>query len=252
MLKQLTTKEIKENIFSMKAILWLLGVSVIFSGMSISFISVKELGLMAQSEILVTMTKIIIAVALLIAIILSSVSLSNEREQATLESLLLSPVKHKDIIFSKTLAILVIWGFIYLVAVPYIIVLGYGTTLIPTTLLLVFTLGTVIVLIFSMISISLSIVIRSSKNSMILSILMFIILATPLFLSTTMKKSGFGKVLDGVSPISNILNMTKEVLIRHIGFIDMLTYLIPLVVVLAVVFGALVYSTKKLSFEGVE
>jgi ABC-2 type transport system permease protein len=252
MLKQLTLKEIKENFYSMKAMLWLFGVSLIFTGMSISFISVKELGLMAQSEILVTMTKIVIGVALLIAIILSSVSLSNEREQSTLESLLLTPVTNKDIILAKIFAILAIWVMIYLVSVPYLIVLGYGTQLVVTNIVLVFVLGTIIVAIFSMIAISLSIVIRSSKNAMILSILIFIVTASPLLLSTTMKKSGFGRVFDMISPISNVLNLSKEVLIRHIAFIDMGPYLIPLLTSSLVVVGILIKSIRKLSFEGVE
>ncbi|MGD9910609.1 MAG: hypothetical protein AB7U79_08435 [Candidatus Izemoplasmatales bacterium] len=245
----LVKKEWRESIFSMKALFWMFGITLILSGMSLSFISVKELGLMAQSEILVTMVKIIVGIALLITILLSSISLSVEREQATLESIMLTPTSKKTIILSKFVNSLLIWFVIFLITIPYIVALGYGSGLIWTTLLVIFVLGTLIVSLFSILSLSISILVTSSKNGIILSILFLLLSAIPLFLSTTMKATGIGKVIDTVSPLSNLISLSKDVLIRHIALSGLWIYILPMLLLLAIVTVGFFYSISKLSFE---
>lgn len=245
----LVKKELKESIFSMKALYWLLGEALILAAMSLSFISVKELGLMVQSEILVTMVKIIIGIAVLITILVSAISLSNEREQGTLESILLTPSSKRKIIFSKFINSLCLWAMIYLVSAPFIVALGYGTSLIFPTLAVVLGFGTIVVSIFAMLSLSISIFVQSSKNSIILSILFLLITAVPLFLSTAMKAKGFGKIIDYVSPISNLISIAKETLIRHISLLGLWMYVLPILVLAGFLAFLFDYSIRKLSFE---
>lgn len=245
----LIKKEWQESIYSMKAIYWLFGVALILAGMSMSFISVKELGLMVQSEILVTMVKIILGVSVLITILVSAISLSNEREQGTLESILLTPTPKAKIILSKFVTTLLIWWMIYLISIPFIIALGYGTSLILPTLGILLLAGTVVVSIFSLLSLSVSIFVPNSKNAIILSILFLLITAIPLFLSTKMKATGFGEILDRFSPISNMIAITKETLIRHISIFGLWSYMLPILLLAGILAGVLSYAIKKLSFE---
>lgn len=251
-MKTLITKELKESIYSMKAIYWLFGEALILAAMSLSFISVKELGLMVQSEILVTMVKIIIGIAVLITILVSAISLSNEREQGTLESILLTPSSKRRIIFGKLINSILLWLLIYLVSVPFVIALGYGTTLILPTLAILLGFGTIVVAIFAMLSLSISIFVQSSKNAIILSILFLLVTAVPLFLSTAMKAKGFGKIMDYVSPISNLISITKETLIRHLSLLGLWSYILPILVLAAMFALLLDYSIRKLSFEEVK
>jgi len=248
----LINKEIKENIFATKGILWLFVSSLMLSGLSLGFISIKELSLMAQNEILVTVGKVILGIALLITIILGSVSISNEREQATLESLLLTPNSASSIAFGKLIGILFIWLLVFVTSIPYIYVLSYGTGLFLSTSVLIGILGSVLVIIFSGISIAYSIFLKSSKNAIIVSILTLLITSIPIFLSTTMKKAGFGKLIDSVSPVSNVMNLLKEVIVKRADFISLIHYFIPLVIYVVAAILFLKFAVSKLNFEGGE
>jgi len=250
--KTIVWKEIKENIFAMKGTVWLFIVAILFSGMSYSFVSVKELSLLAQNEVIVTFGKVIIAVALLISISLSSVSFSNEKEQSTIESLLLTPISSLQLAIGKLMGTLSMWLMIYFVSVPYIVTLGHGTQIVPSMLAFIGIVGTMIILIYSCISISLSIFMGSSKNAMITSTVLFLITAIPAFLSTTIKKSGFGAVIDYLSPLSNVTNLMKGVIINRQSLVSLSNFILPLTIYVILSFVLLNFAVKKFNFEGGE
>jgi ABC-2 type transport system permease protein len=248
----LIKKEIKENFFAMKGFLWLFVVALLFSGMTYSFITVKALSLLAQSEVIVTMSKMILGVSLLIILILSAVSFSNEKEQSTLESLMLTPITGFKLAFGKLMGVMFMWLMIFIVAVPYIMTLSYGTTTGTTVILFILLAGTVINFIYATIAMSLSIVMGSSKNAMITGIVLFLITAIPSFLSTTMKKVGFGLVLEKLSPLSNVTNIMKGVLINKQGLLSLSEFILPLILSVVLGFMILRWAIKKFSFEGGE
>ncbi|MGB3367574.1 MAG: ABC transporter permease subunit [Acidaminobacteraceae bacterium] len=245
-------KEIKENFLAMKGVLWLFAVSILFSGMTYSFLSVKELSLLAQSEVMVTMGKMILGVALLISIILASVAFSNEKEQSTIESLMLTPISGIQLAIGKLTGVIFMWLTIFVVAVPYIITLGRGTGLVFSMNLFILFAGTAIVFIYATIAISLSIVMGSSKNAMITSIVFFLLTAIPAFLSTTMKKVGFGMILEKVSPLSNVTNLMKGIIINHQELLALLQYIVPLIVYMLIGYAIMNIAVKRFDFEGGE
>lgn len=77
----LIKKEVQENILAFKGSLWLFVITLLFSAMSYSFVGVKEMSLLAQTEMLVTFGKLVVGLGLLISVILAAVSFSNEKEQ---------------------------------------------------------------------------------------------------------------------------------------------------------------------------
>lgn len=123
-------KELRENFYAMKGNLWLIIIAIIFSIMSYSFVSVKELSLLAQTEVIVTMGKLVIGLALLITIVLAAVTFSNEKEESTLESLMLTPVPKMQVAFAKLIGVLLMGISVFAIAIPYIAALSYGTGLI--------------------------------------------------------------------------------------------------------------------------
>ncbi|SHH92226.1 ABC transporter permease subunit [Clostridium grantii] len=245
-------KEIKENFFAMKGVLWLFVVAVLFSGMTYSFITVKELSLLAQTEVMITMGKMILGVSLLISIILASVSFSNEKEQSTIESLMLTPISGIQLANGKLIGTMFMWLMIFLVSLPYMMTLSSGTGIGYLVILFILITGTAMIFIYSNISISLSIIMGSSKNAMITSILVFLITAIPSFLSTTMKKAGFGMILDGISPLSNTINLMKGVIINRQGLLSLSQYIIPIILYVILSYFLLVVAVKKFNFEGGE
>jgi ABC-2 type transport system permease protein len=59
----------------------------------------------------------------------ASSSISGEIESGTFESLLLTPVTHRQIALQKLLSVLTVWALLYLVSIPYLVVVASGTHL---------------------------------------------------------------------------------------------------------------------------
>lgn len=245
-------KELKENFYAMKGNIWLIIIAIIFSIMSYSFVSVKELSLLAQTEVIVTMGKLIIGLGLLITIVLAAVTFSNEREESTLESLLLTPVPKIQLALGKLTSVLLMGISVFIIALPYIITLSYGTGLVMRAILFILIIGSIIVFSYACISIALSILLNSSKSSIITSIIFFILTALPGLLSTSIKKAGFGAMIEKISPLSNTFNLMKAVIIEKQGFSGMLKFLIPILIFSVLSYMFLVYGTKKIAFKGGE
>ena len=245
-------KEVRENFYAMKGNVWLIIIAIIFSIMSYSFVSVKELSLLAQTEVIVTMGKLVLALGLLITIVLSAVTFSNEKEESTLESLLLTPVPKMQLAIGKLIAVLLMGISVFIIALPYIATLSYGTGLIMRATLFILIIGSIVAFSYACISISLSIILGSSKNSIITSIIFLILTALPGLLSTSIKKVGFGAAIEKISPLSNTFNLMKAVIIQKQGFDGMLKFIIPILIFSVLAYLFLIYGTKKIAFKGGE
>ncbi|WP_261808145.1 ABC transporter permease subunit [Paenibacillus sp. N3.4] len=102
-------KELLEHLLSRKGLFILFIISVLYSLLAFSFISVKELSLLAQVEVNMTFLKLMLGVNSLVLIILGSTMISGEKEKGTLESLLLTPLSTLQIMISKLIAIILFW-----------------------------------------------------------------------------------------------------------------------------------------------
>lgn len=251
-MNSLIVKEIKEHVFSRKGVWIFFAISLLFSGLSYSFISVKELSLLAQVEVNMTFMKALIGISILISIILGSTMVSGEREQGTLESLLLTPISKVKIILSKVLGILVFWFMISLISIPYFYALTYGTDLLFSVLAFLYVIGLPLVVSFSLLSLSFSSWISSSKNATLLSIVLFLVTAIPMFLSTTMKKSGFAHLVDILSPVSASMVAMKDWLVNKQGISTILVDSLPVMTFLIISMVCLLYASKKIDFLGDE
>lgn len=245
-------KELRENFYAMKGNLWLIIIAIIFSIMSYSFVSVKELSLLAQTEVIVTMSKLVVGLALLITIVLAAVTFSNEKEESTMESLMLTPVPKMQLAFEKLVGVLLMGISVFAIAIPYIATLSYGTGLIARAVIFIVFIGSIVAFSYANISITLSILLGSSKSSIITSIIFFILTGLPSLLSTSIKKAGFGAVIEKISPLSNTFNLMKAVIIEKQGFAGMTKFIIPILIFAVLSYMFLIYGTKKIAFKGGE
>ena len=109
MMRALFYKEMKEHVLSRKGLWIYFALSILLSAMAFSFVTFKELSLLAQVEVNMTFLKIVLGVGILISIIIGSTMISNEKEQGTLESLLLTPLSNLKIMMVKAATICVFW-----------------------------------------------------------------------------------------------------------------------------------------------
>ena len=112
--------------------LWIyFALSILLSAMAFSFVTFKELSLLAQVEVNMTFLKIVLGVGILISIIIGSTMISNEKEQGTLESLLLTPLSNLKIIRWLKRQPFVYFGLAFsLISLPYFLCLNVWNTII--------------------------------------------------------------------------------------------------------------------------
>ena len=172
--------EISGSFYSWRGSAWIIAASLIFSLVAYLLLTDKELSLLDQGEMLFTLGEVIIALGIVMSAVSASSAISSEIESGTLESLLLTPITHRQIAIQKMFSIVTIWAILYLVSIPYLIVVASGTNLALSAVLYVGLYGTLLVTAISMISIVISWRLKSSKNSIMTTLMIVLILFSSL------------------------------------------------------------------------
>jgi ABC-2 type transport system permease protein len=213
---ELFQREVSGNFYSLRGGAWVVAAALIFSLVAYLLLTDKELSLLDQGEMLFTLAEVIVALAIVMSAANASSSISSEIESGTFESLLLTPVSHRQIAVQKLLSVLSIWAMLYVVSIPYLIVLASGTNLGLSAVLYVGLYGTILVIGVSMLSIALSARLKSSKNSIMTALMIVLILLAPsLFFATSLKKTDFGLTLENINPVSQAVNSLDSVLVDN-------------------------------------
>ncbi|MHB8910308.1 MAG: ABC transporter permease [Syntrophales bacterium] len=211
-------KEIKESILTPKGFSWYIITSVILSVLSYLFLTNSELSLLDQGQMIYMLMNFIAALGVLMGIVAGSDALAGEMERGTIEALFLSPLTKQEIAMGKLGAVLVNWGIIFAVSLPYLLIVGKGEQNTLTGILYFSVLGTLLSLIFSAFSMGISARIKSMKNTLIISCLIFLLAGAPIFLSAAQRGTWFGAILDLINPFAAAINTFDSVVIDSQGF----------------------------------
>ena len=213
---ELFHREVSGGFYSWRGAAWVVAASFIFSLVAYLLLTDKELSLLDQGEMLFTLAEVIIALAIVMSAASASSIISSEIESGTFESLLLTPIAHRQIAIQKLLSVLVIWALLYVVSVPYLLVLASGTNLGPSAVFYVGLYGTILVIGVSLLSLVFSVKMKSSKNSIMTALMSVLILLAPsLFFATSLKKTEFGLALENVNPVSHAINSLDSALVDN-------------------------------------
>ena len=208
--------EISGSFYSWRGGAWIIAAALIFSLVAYLLLTDKELSLLDQGEMLFTLAEVVLALGIVMSAVIASSTISSEIESGTFESLLLTPIPHRYIAIQKMLSVITLWGILFLVSIPYIITVASGTTLGISAVLYVGLYGTILVSGISMIAVTLSWRLRSSKNSIMTTIMIVLILLAPsLFFGSVLKKTEFGLAVENVDPISHALNSLDSVMVDN-------------------------------------
>jgi ABC-type transport system involved in multi-copper enzyme maturation permease subunit len=211
-------KEIKESILTPKGFLWYILASGILSIVSYLFLTNSELSLLDQGQMLYMIMNFITALGILIGLVFGADSFAGEIERGTIEALLLSPANRMEIATGKLGAALTNWGIIFIISLPYLLVVGKGGQNLMVGIVYLAILGTLLVIIFSAFSMGLSIRIKSMKNSLIIAFFIFLLAGSPIFLSAAQRGTWFGRILDLINPFADAINTFDSVVIDSQGF----------------------------------
>ena len=176
----------------------------------------------------------------------ASSSISGEIESGTFESLLLTPVTHRQIAMQKLLSVLTVWALLYLVSIPYLVVVASGTHLALSAVLYVSLYGTLLVTGLSLISIAISARLKSSKSSIMTTLMIVLILLAPsLFFATSLKKTDFGLALESINPVSQSFNSLDSVLVDNEQVSLQVDHVWPVVVFVLACLLVFVFFTRQ-------
>jgi ABC-2 type transport system permease protein len=203
------------------------------------------LNFLEQRESVNLVLQIAVAVGVLLTMVVAADAISGERERGTFESLLLAPVSRSSIVLGKLVAAMSLWGAAFVVALPYLWVLGKGVAVVGEAVLLGLVVGTVLAL--SMAAIGLLISARSSTNKVSLAVSLFLVLA--LFAPTqlpAMPASSVGDVLVRINPVTAGTHYIQLVLLKGHAWTQDLSYLISPVVAVVVTVVALAVAGPRI------
>jgi ABC-2 type transport system permease protein len=246
--------EISGSFYSWRGSAWIIAASLIFSLVAYLLLTDKELSLLDQGEMLFTLGEVIIALGIAMSAVSASSAISSEIESGTLESLLLTPISHSQIAMQKMFSIVTIWAILYLVSIPYLIVVASGTNLALSAVLYVGLYGTLLVTAISMISIVISWRLKSSKNSIMTTLMIVLILLAPsLFFGTSLKKTDFGLALENINPVSHAMNSMDSVLVdNEQTLLQQISHIWPVIAFIFICTLIFVMFTRKFEVKSTE
>jgi ABC-2 type transport system permease protein len=208
-------REFYGNFYSWRGGIWLIIASLIFSALAYLLLTDKELSLLDQGESLYLLGEIIVALGIIMSAASASSLISGEMESGTFESLLLTPITHRRIAVEKMLSVVSVWILMFVVSIPYLIVVASGTNLVWPAIGYVGLYGTLLVIAVSSISITISGKLNSKSSVMTALMIALVLLAPSLFFATSLKNTSFGLALENVNPASHAINSLDSVLVDN-------------------------------------
>ena len=210
----------------------------------------SELSLTPPRVMIVVMIQSAITFGLFIGLVIASESISGERERATLEPLLLAPASRRQVVFGKFLAALTPWPIASLFCVPYVVVLAQGDLALWPALAWGAVVGTLAVVAFAGLGMLVSVWSNSSRTSLFVGLLIYIVALLPSQLPGEFQETAAGAFVQAVDPLEAV----RQFLVK--GFVDVrpveelwpLLYT-PIIVTGLILIVIFLYAAPRLGLE---
>ena len=183
--------------------------------------------------------QVAIALGALLALLAAADTISGERERGTLESLLVTPISRQRLAAGKLAAALSLWLGAFAVTIPYVWYLGRGIGVVAEALAAGLVVGTLLAVFLASLGVLVSILSRSNRVSLSVSLFLLLALFAPTQLPSSAQKGWAGELLLRVNPITSGEHYIGLIVVNGHGWSDDASFLLaPLVA--AIVFAAAV------------
>ncbi len=209
------SKDMREMLFSRKATLSLVLGTLLYSLASYLILTNTGITLLTQAEALWAFSKTAILVGLLVVLVESSASLASEFESGTADLLLVAPLSLRELVLAKVGVALTLWAALYLVSIPYVIVIATGTGATFACLAYSAVVGTLAVGALALPVTALGLAFRSVRNTLVTSLLVLLAFAVPAFFAGTLSAGGVGTVLKRLDPVQNAFAILDNVIVDN-------------------------------------
>jgi ABC-2 type transport system permease protein len=224
-----------------KALSLILVYSILMGIMAYIYSFNNGLGLIPPREAVSEMLRNAMAVSTFMGLIIGADSLSGERDRATLESLLLTPVNRHHIIVAKLLAGISTWPAAFVIAIPYLFVLAQGDKVLLPALLWGAITGTILVLGYTGMGMLVSFWSSSNKVSYFVSLGIYALLLIPAELPGDVVEVT-GQILQWTIPMAAVNHFLSEHLVNYGSVAAFWTWLISSAVLAILSFVLLLKS----------
>jgi VIT1/CCC1 family predicted Fe2+/Mn2+ transporter len=208
-----------------KALTLILIYSILMGIMAYIYAFNTQLGLLPSNEAVYEILRNAMAVSTFMSLIIGADSLSGERDRATLESLLLTPVNRRQIIAGKLLAGISTWPAAFVIVIPYMFVLAQGNGVMLPALFWGALTGTVLVLGYTGMGMLVSFWSSSNKVSYFVSLGIYALLLIPADLPGDAVEAA-GQILQWVNPMVASNHFLSEHLVHLRPVSEFWTWLI--------------------------
>lgn len=210
----------------------------------------NELSLTPPRTMIVVMIHTAMTFGLFIGLVIASESISGERERATLEPLLLAPADRRQIVFGKYLAALTPWPIAYLYTIPYVATLAQGDLALWPAVAWGAVLGTMTTVVFTALGTLTSVLSSSSRTSLFIGLLIYILAQLPPQLPGEFQASPAGAFVQAIDPLEAVRQFLLQGFVE-VKVVDQLWPLLyaPMVVTAAVLAVLFLWAAPRLGLE---
>jgi ABC-type transport system involved in multi-copper enzyme maturation permease subunit len=175
----------------------------------------SAVSLIPPKEMVFEMIKAGLLAGIFMGLIIGADSLSGERERATLEGLLLTPARRRQIVFAKFLAACSTWPVTLLVIVPYFKVLSQGDSVFGQAVVWGTGFGAVLTPGFTALGMIASARCNSNKTSMFVSLALFLLFVLPTQLPGNAQSGVIGLLGQAVNPLGAYRYFLAKIMVNN-------------------------------------
>lgn len=206
----------------------------------------QALNYLERRESVDLLLQVSVAVGVLLALVVGADGISGERERGTLETLLLTPVSRRHVTAGKLVAALSLWSAAFVVALPYLWVLGRGVSAFVPAALAGLLVGTVLAGGLASVGLVVSGLAASNRTSLAAGLLLLLALFAPTQLPAGARQGRLGDLLVRLDPIGSGLHYSSGVVLSGHRWARDLTYLVSPVLTAAVAGAVLLIAAGRL------
>ena len=217
-----------------KALNFTMAYAVLLGGYAYWQANDSLVSLMPPKEMVYELLKVAMMVSVFMGLIIGADTLSGERERSTLEGLLLTPTSRLQIVVGKYLAAASTWPVALLITVPFTRVLSQGDEVFGQAALWGAIVGTVLAPAFTALGMFVSFWCSNNKNSMVVSLTLYLIFLLPTQLQGRAQGGLMGLFFQALNPMTGSRFFLAGILVNNRSVAEYSEYLVSSVVFLLV------------------
>jgi ABC-type Na+ efflux pump permease subunit len=229
----------------------LLFIFTLFLSVYIVLLAVNpEMNVLSQRKMINFTVQATVLVGIIVVLLLSADSFSGERDQRSLEHLLLTPVPRAQLVIGKLLAILSLWLGILPLAVPYVALVASGTNVVLPSVMMLLIPGTMLVALCAGLGVFISSLAPTNLTSFALAFGIVLLLAAPTQLPGTVQDLPAVHWFVVLNPVTAVANYQSTIIDGAPWTSGLPLLIAPIVALILVVGMGPRYLNTRLTLQG--